>query len=258
MLTFCNVFGIKPVKNFEAAGYDFYIPNIDDNDTELLNKKIIPALCKSYCLDEEQLNQIAKLILIIANDKYYAEPDDENFEHFEEIKTVLANNKWNNCLLLLSMSFKSNLPIVDSRGVPLSYNITKFVYDNLIVDTVKCVSGVVLHTGDTLFINSGVKEKLPKGYAGVFMNKSGLGSSGYNVGACVVDEDYNGYVHLNAQFTSHNIFNSEIYCGDKFIQQLILPLYKSEDEEVDENEFIKMTINSKRGDSGFGSSNVKH
>lgn len=260
MLTFCNVFGVKPTKNFDAAGYDFYIPNINDNDAVLINSKVIPALCKSYGLTETQLRQITDFILIIAEDKYYADTEDECTEKYREIKNTIHANKWNSCLLLLSMSFKSNLPVVDDTGTPISYNIAKFVYDNLVVDTTNGVTGILLHPGETLFINSGVKEKLPEGYAGVFMNKSGRGSSGYDVRACVVDEDYTGYVHLNLQFQGQNVssHNSEIYCGDKIVQQLILPLYKDKEQEVNEEDFIRITSDSKRGDSAFGSSNEKH
>lgn len=258
MLTFCNVFGKIPTKNYEAAGYDFYIPNIDDNDTTLIEDKVIPAFCSTYGLTDEQLRQICRLIQIIGEDKYYTDEDDEYKFTYDAYKRTLNDNKWNCCHLLLAMSFKSNTPVIDERGVPLSYNITKFVYDNLIFDVNSNMPGVILHKGETLFFNSGIKEKLPAGYAGVFMNKSGRASSGYDVRACVVDEDYTGYVCINVQFTSNNTFNSTIYCGDKLVQQLILPLYKGDADEIDEAGFNDLTSNSKRGGNGFGSSNETH
>lgn len=258
MLTFCNVFGKIPTKNFDAAGYDFYIPNIDDTNTELLNEKVIPAFMQTYKLSEEQLRQICGLIQIIGEDRYFADDDDDCKYLYEMYKNILNDNKWNCCHLLLAMSFKSNLPVIDDRGVPLSYNITKFVYDNLIFDVENSLVGVVLHKGDSLFVNSGVKEKLPTGYAGVFFNKSGRATSGYDVGSCVVDEDYTGYVCMNVCFRGSRLSNSEIYCGDKFLQQLILPLYKKETKEVSEDEFEYLTHNSERGDAGFGSSNETH
>ena len=105
---------------------------------------------------------------------------------------------------------------------------------------------------NTLLINSGVKEIVPTGHAGVFFNKSGRGSSGYDVRACVVDEDYTGYVHLNVAFTGQDSSSSIVYCGDKLIQQLILPLYKSESEQISEDLFNKLTSKSLRGSAGFG------
>lgn len=258
MLTFCNVFGKIPTKNCEAAGYDFYIPNIDDNNKELVNCKVVPAFCGTYGLDEEQLRQICGLIQIIAEDKYYADADDEYAEQYNEIKDVLNANKWNCCHLLLGVSVKSNLPVIDERGVPLSYNITKFVYDNLVFDINKRVPGVVLRKGDSLFVNSGVKEKIPSNYAGVFFNKSGRAVNGYDVGSCVVDEDYTGYVCMNVHFRSGVINNSSIYCGDKLLQQLVLPLYKGDVNETNEDDFAVLVNGSKRGDAGFGSSNEIH
>lgn len=258
MLTFCNVFGKIPTKNYEAAGYDFYIPNIDDSNKELVNGKVVPAFCGTYGLDEEQLRQICGLIQIIAEDKYYADADDEYAEQYNEIKDVLNANKWNCCHLLLGVSVKSNLPVIDERGVPLSYNITKFVYDNLVFDINKRVPGVVLRKGDSLFVNSGVKEKIPPNYAGVFFNKSGRAANGYDVGSCVVDEDYTGYVCMNVHFRSGVMNNSSIYCGDKLLQQLVLPLYKGDVNETGEDGFAVLVNGSKRGDVGFGSSNEIH
>lgn len=258
MLTFCNVFGKIPTKNYEAAGYDFYIPNIDDNNKELVNGKVIPAFCSTYGLDEEQLRQICGLIQIIAEDRYYADDDDDYKITYDACKNVLNNNMWNCCHLLLAMSVKSNLPVVDERGVPLSYNITKFVYDNLVFDINKRVPGVVLRKGDSLFVNSGIKEKIPSNYAGVFFNKSGRAVAGYDAGACVVDEDYTGYVCMNVHFRSGVMNNSVIYCGDKLLQQLVLPLYKGDVNEIGEDEFDVLANGSKRGDAGFGSSNEIH
>ena len=258
MLTFCNVFGKIPTKNYEAAGYDFYIPNIDDNNKELVNDKVIPAFCSTYGLDEEQLRQICGLIQIIAEDRYYTDDDDDYKITYDACKNVLNSNMWNCCHLLLAMSVKSNLPVVDERGVALSYNITKFVYDNLVFDINKRVPGVVLRKGDSLFVNSGIKEKIPSAYAGVFFNKSGRAVAGYDVGACVVDEDYTGYVCMNVHFRSGVMNNSVIYCGDKLLQQLVLPLYKGDVIETTEDEFDVLVNGSKRGDAGFGSSNEIH
>lgn len=258
MVIFCNEFGILPSKNFEAAGYDFHIPNINDDDVLTVEQRVIPALCKSYNISEVNLRQLNGLIQIIINDRFYADTDDDNKEEYDLYRLIARTNRWNCTLLILSLSFKTSTPIIDEHGILLSYNITKLIYDKFIFDTVKMIPGLILHKGDSLFINSGIREKLPSGYAGIFMNKSGRASSGYDVGACVVDEDYTGYVALNLFFRGNKSTYSEIYCGDKIVQQLILPLYNDRSKEVTHDEFNKLTLDSKRGDAGFGSSNEKH
>lgn len=259
MLAFYNVWGINPSKNYSAAGYDFYIPNINDYETDLLETEIKPALCKSYDVTLEQLEQLRSYLQVIIADRYYSDEDDERGALYSFYKESAAKNQWNCVHLLLAHAFKSSKPVIDmATGFPLSYNITKFVYDNLTFDKAGNV-GIVMKAGETLFINSGIKEKVPTGYAGVFFNKSGRASSGYDTRACVVDEDYTGFVHLNVQFTSEKTFNSEIYCGDKLVQQLILPLYSMSGAKfVGKEEYDELQFDSNRGENGFGSSNEKH
>jgi dUTPase len=50
----------------------------------------------------------------------------------------------------------------------------------------------------------------------------------------------------------------ELYCGDKFVQFVILPIVKTELKETTKDEYFKMHENSQRGADGFGSSDVKH
>ena len=47
MVYFYNAFGITPTKNYEAAGYDWYIPNIDDYDKDKIENLIKPAIKQS-------------------------------------------------------------------------------------------------------------------------------------------------------------------------------------------------------------------
>ena len=54
--------------------------------------------------------------------------------------------------------------------------------------------------GDRFFIPSGIKANVPEGYALIAMNKSGVAlKKGLMVGACVVDSDYQGEIHLHRQ-----------------------------------------------------------
>lgn len=260
MLTFCNDFGILPTKNFESAGYDFYIPVINDKDIETLTKYVFPAFKIAFKVDKPQIDAILKALMDCIFDKFYIDGDDEpELVSFNESNRACAmTNRYNVLMLYLAWNFKSQYSLFDISGRVSVTPISKFVYDKLLLNVKENLTGVMLSKGDTLMIPSGVREKLPTGYAGVFMNKSGRASSGYDVRACVIDEDYTGYVTLNIAFTGMNSKESIVYCGDKLLQQLVLPLYKDAVQEVNSDEFNKLTVASKRGTSGFGSSNEKH
>lgn len=259
MVYFYNTFGIVPTKNYEAAGYDWYIPNIDDNDKEMIENFVKPALKQSYNIDEDQLQELIAYLKTNVSDRFYLDIDDdpETLVYNKKARYCFEHNIYNVVLLYLSYVVKTK-QWLDSFDNPLVYPVMSFVHTNLLFDVERCVPGIKLSKDDTLLINSGVKEILPTNHAGVFLNKSGRGSSGYDVRAQVVDEDYTGYVHLNVAFTGQDSANSVVYCGDKLIQQLILPLYKSENKSISKEEFEKLTSQSKRGEAGFGSSNEKH
>lgn len=260
MLIFCNNFGITPTKNFEAAGYDFYVPNIDDKDVTKLTDYVFPAFKVLFGVDKPQVDALSKALMDCVFDNFYIDGDDDRdlVEYNESNRACAMTNRYNIVHLYLAWMYKNKLPLFDISGRPALTPVSKFVYEKLDINVKENIVGVTLTAGDTLMITSGIREKVPSGYAGVFMNKSGRGSSGYDVRACVIDEDYTGYVSLNVAFTSHNQKQSLIYCGDKLVQQLVLPLYKGEVDNVKEDEFKAMTSGSARGDSGFGSSNEKH
>lgn len=259
MVYFYNAFGITPTKNYEAAGYDWYIPNIDDNDKEKINNLVKPALKQSYNINEKQLDEIIAYLKTNINDKYYLDIDDdtETLEYNKKVRKCFSSNIYNTILLYLSFVSKTHTWL-DIFNNPTTYPVMTFVHNNLLFDLDKNVPGIKLNKDNTLLINSGVKEIVPTEHAGVFFNKSGRASSGYDVRACVVDEDYTGYVHLNVAFTGQDSSNSIVYCGDKLIQQLILPLYKSGSKQISEDDFNQLTSKSLRGSAGFGSSNEKH
>lgn len=259
MVYFYKTFGIVPTKNYEAAGYDWYIPNIDDNDKEMLDNFVKPALKESYGINENQLKELIAYLKTNVNDRFYLDIDDdeETLAYNKKARECFSHNIYNVVLLYLSYVAKTKTWL-DTFNNPLVYPVMSFVHTNLLFDIEKGVPGIKLSKDNTLLINSGVKEIVPTGHAGVFFNKSGRGSSGYDVRACVVDEDYTGYVHLNVAFTGQDSSTSIVYCGDKLLQQLILPLYKSGSEQISEDLFNKLTSKSLRGSAGFGSSNEKH
>lgn len=247
-----NAFGIVPTNTFTSAGSDYYIPNIK---TEKQKNLAIKAFQKSYKVSEEDINNMINFI----ND-YISDDDELNIIHL-----YLAYHN-------------GNLELIKNES--LINGLKYFVDHFLVYDEKKNVWGIEPQLNDTLFINSGIKialdtvfgdkdfgnnhrtiyelKNLGIGIAGLYVNKSGMGNKGYDVRACLVDEDYSGYVHLSMAFTKDTELNKNIYCGDKLTQMMLIPVFHTEYEEVNEDEYEKIMSNSNRGDAGFGSSDVKH
>ena len=155
-----------------------------------------------------------------------------------------------------------------------------YFYDKYLICDKSGIVGLRLQLNDTLFINSGIKVALDTvlsdqkgvnpqvntlrnlgiGVSGLYVNKSGKGNAGFDIRACLVDEDYAGYVHLSMAYTKDVFEDGKniIFVGDKLVQMMLLPVFHTQYEEVTENEYKDIMSNSNRGDSGFGSSDIKH
>ncbi len=127
------------------------------------------------------------------------------------------------------------------RGTPESAGIDFFVPDGIIAN---------LSPGQSCLIPSGIKANVPTGYALVAFNKSGVAvKKQLYAGACVVDEDYQGEIHINLTNVGNN--SVEINSGEKIIQFILLPVFYDIIEEVSvENLYEEETA---RGEGGFGS-----
>ena len=160
--------------------------------------------------------------------------------------------------------------------------INYFINDFIIYDEKNNKVGIKMQLNDTLFVNSGIKVALDTvlsekvapnpqhavnlfrmlgiGVAGLYVNKSGCGNKGWDVRACLVDEDYAGFVHLSMAYTKDVIEDKQniVYCGDKLTQMMLIPVFHDEYIESTEDEYNKIMKNSQRGDKGFGSSDIKH
>ena len=100
------------------------------------------------------------------------------------------------------------------------------------------------------FIPSGIKANVPEGFALIAMNKSGVAlKKGLTVGACVVDSDYQGEIHLHLINTSDSTVR--IKPGDKLTQFLLVPVDHCDIEVVDAESLF--TTQTTRGSGGFGS-----
>ena len=129
------------------------------------------------------------------------------------------------------------------RGTPLSAGLDFFVPNDFPGEH-------FLLPGDAVNIPSGIKVKVPHGFALVFMNKSGVAvKKGLQVGACVVDEDYQGEVHLHVRNTSTDV--QSIKPGEKLVQALLIPVDYCDVEVVNVDELYEE--GTQRGEGGFGS-----
>lgn len=108
--------------------------------------------------------------------------------------------------------------------------------------------------GESCLIPSGVKVNVPEGFALVAFNKSGVAvKKSLHVGACVVDNGYQGEVHINLT----NVGGTEqiLNPGDKIVQFVLLPLGPHNVSTVPLEDLYAET--SARGQGGFGSTGEK-
>lgn len=87
------------------------------------------------------------------------------------------------------------------------------------------------------------------------VNKSGIAANkGLVLGACLVDADYRGEIHLNLINTSSEPV--QIKTGDKLVQFMYLPIAHGDYVEITTDEF-NASPQTERGTGGFGSSGSK-
>jgi dUTP pyrophosphatase len=109
---------------------------------------------------------------------------------------------------------------------------------------------VVLKPGDDVLIPSGIKVLVPRNFALIFKEKSGVATKKkLTIGACVVDSDYRGEVHLHL-FNNGNA-DQELNPGDKITQGLLIPIALDTPEEISNEEYDKNE--TERASGGFGS-----
>jgi dUTP pyrophosphatase len=89
----------------------------------------------------------------------------------------------------------------------------------------------------------------------VAFNKSGVATKrNLTVGACVVDEDYQGEIHIH--LTNVGTETQEIKAGEKIVQFLLMPIvYEGLEEVLSEDELWEGKV-TERGEGGFGSTGV--
>jgi dUTP pyrophosphatase len=111
-----------------------------------------------------------------------------------------------------------------------------------------------LHQHQDALIPSGIKVNVPKGFALVAFNKSGVATKLRLVaGACVVDFGYEGEIHLHLINTSS--YTVALEPGMKILQFVLLPIGMHTPTEVQLDELYPQK--SSRGEGGFGSTGHK-
>lgn len=113
----------------------------------------------------------------------------------------------------------------------------------------------IVRPGESILIDSGIKARVPDGFMLCAFNKSGIATKrGLQVGACVVDSDYTGNIHLHVANVSNK--DSQIIRGEKLVQFILVPVSLQDIEVVDQQELFA-DFQTERGDGGFGSTGLK-
>jgi dUTP pyrophosphatase len=114
-----------------------------------------------------------------------------------------------------------------------------------------------LFPGESVLIPAGLKANIPENHAFIAFNKSGVSTKKHLVvGACVIDEDYQGEIHIHI-FNHSNKESVNIEPGEKIIQCVLVPVKYDSIEMVDTEEDLWNGEVTERGTGGFGSTNEK-
>ena len=109
---------------------------------------------------------------------------------------------------------------------------------------------VTLKPGEDVLIDSGIKVIVPRGYALIFKEKSGVAvKRKLTVGAAVVDADYRGVVHFH--LFNNGLEDQIISAGDKIIQGLVVPVSLCGLKQISNDDYE--LYETERSDGGFGS-----
>lgn len=118
------------------------------------------------------------------------------------------------------------------------------------------IKDITLCPGQSVLLPCGLKVKIPHGHALILFNKSGVASKKHlHVGACVIDENYQGECNINV--TNVGDCNITISAEEKLVQGILIPVNYAQLEEVDTLDELYADGVSDRGTGGFGSTGTK-
>lgn len=129
-----------------------------------------------------------------------------------------------------------------NRGTPESAGLDFFVPSDF--------EEITISPGEDVFVPSGIKANVPSGFALIAFNKSGVAlRKKLSIGACVVDEDYQGEIHLHLfNFGKEEV---NVMPGEKLVQMVLVPVSYDTVEVVSEEKLYETS--TERGSGGFGS-----
>lgn len=225
ILEFAKVRDVKsPQKSYDAAGWDFYVP-------ENLNITDFTKNIGIYVNENLVKKQDVK------SPKFLLKNKSDNRELWIQFyKDQEGNIKYINC--------NSGLTIIEE-------------WNHWIENKDTVVISIDLEFGEKILIPSGIHVNLPKNVFLKVDNKSGVASKrGLTYLADIIDQDYMGEMHLSLVNTCDNI--AIINAGDKIIQMLALfqPVMR-ETKEYNNLEELYANKESERGADGFGSTDKK-
>ena len=163
-----------------------------------------------------------------------------------------------------------------NRANPNDAGLDFYVPTNLTLEDLNLVNGYdpdayTVYRKDTGFIHSiellpGHRILIPSGIKGLIeppasmlmaANKSGIATKkGLIFTAEIVDSPYVGEIHIGVHNTSQEV--QIIEAGKKLVQFIHVPIYITEPEKIQQEEFYtKSQMWGSRGDKGFGSSQNK-
>ena len=135
-----------------------------------------------------------------------------------------------------------------SRGTPKSVGVDFYIPDDF--------KATQLQPNEDILIPSGIKVCIPEGFCLVAKNKSGVATKlKLDIAACVIDEDYQGEIHLHVYNFSKKI--TQLSAGMKLAQFLLLPAYYCDWQETENASSLYSGMLSFRGEGGFGSTGAK-
>ena len=149
-----------------------------------------------------------------------------------------------------SFEFLKDLKIKNEK------NFLRYILDGEDGENPNYTLRIIIPAGEQINIPSGIKVNiLDKNTYLEANNKSGIASKYHLVvGACVVDADYQGEVHLNLINTGNT--DIEVFSGMKIVQFIHKYYIDTDWEEISTDEYNRLDKTS-RSDGGFSSSGIK-
>lgn len=147
------------------------------------------------------------------------------------------------------MKFLKTREVKDpNRGTPQSAGIDLFIPEDF--------THQFIRPGDSILIPAGLKVNVPKDHVFIMMNKSGVATKKrLDVGACVIDEDYQGEIHIHLINVGNE--STSLSPGEKIAQCLLMPVVYADVEIVESEESLWEGKVTERGEGGFGSTGTK-